>query len=109
MHRRYFYWSRSCSVSEKIISSDVFLPFYYQQQSIVGNFLRDFPAQSPSQCISIQLIKTYELQHPFGISFPLQGGDWFSKRNDGYISHKTRPLINCLLPLTGAAKDLDGF
>lgn len=65
-----------------------------------GNFLL---VQSPSE-----LIKTHEPRHPFGIPlfFPFQGCDWFSKRDDGYISHKTRPLINCLLSLTGAAKKM---
>lgn len=68
----YFYWSFSCSISEKIISSDFF--FFLLSAAIHdGQFSQSFPVQSPSQCSNFQLIKTYEPQHPFGIPFSLAG------------------------------------
>lgn len=72
------------------------------------SFLCFFFGAIKPQCRRVELIKTYEAWHPFRVPLPfLQRCDWFSKRDDGYISHKTGPLISCLLPLTRAAKNLD--
>lgn len=70
------------------------LPPSYQQQSTMDNFLCEFCA------ITILVEQFPDNQDTRGEAslpksfffFSLPGRDWFSKGDDGYISHKIRPF-----------------